>query len=49
MTAAWDGEQHVFSFLQEAVATRLENAGVVEGVTEDILGHDKPTMTCELV
>jgi hypothetical protein len=27
------------------MATMLENAGVVENVAADIIGHDKPTMT----
>ncbi len=27
------------------MATLLENAGVLEGVAADIIGHDKPTMT----
>lgn len=39
------GEQHVFHSIRKTVATMLENAGVPEGVSADILGHDKPTMT----
>jgi integrase len=39
------GEGHVFHSIRRTVATLLENAGVPEGVSADILGHDKPTMT----
>jgi integrase len=38
-------EQHVFHSIRKTVATLLENVGVPEGVSADILGHDKPTMT----
>jgi len=37
--------QHVFHSIRKTVATLLENAGVPEGVSADILGHEKPTMT----
>jgi integrase len=39
------GEEHVFHSIRKTVATMLENAGVPENVSADILGHDKPTMT----
>jgi hypothetical protein len=32
----------------KTVATLLENAGVKENVAADIIGHDKPTITCGL-
>jgi len=38
-------EAHVFHSIRKTVATLLENAGVPENVSADILGHDKPTMT----
>jgi integrase len=36
---------HVFHCFRNTVATLLENAGVPEGVSEDIVGHEKQTMT----
>src|SRR5215469_10611045 len=39
------GSSHVFHSIRRTVATLLENAGVPENVSADILGHDKPTMT----
>lgn len=39
------GEQFVFHSIRKTVATALEEAGVPENVSADILGHDKPTMT----
>jgi integrase len=39
------GETHVFHSIRKTVATILENAGVIENVAADIIGHDKPTMT----
>ena len=39
------GAAHVFHSIRKTVATMLENAGVVENVAADIIGHDKPTMT----
>ena len=39
------GEQHVFHSVRKTVATLLEDAGVPENVSADILGHEKPTMT----
>jgi integrase len=44
-TAMGFGEAHVFHLIRKKVATMLENAGVVENVAADIIGHDKPTMT----
>ena len=38
-------EARVFHSVRKTVATMLENAGVVENVAADIIGHDKPTMT----
>jgi integrase len=35
----------VFHSIRKTVATLLENAGVIEGVAADILGHEKKTMT----
>jgi len=40
----FDG-RHVFHSIRKTVATLLENAGVLEGVAADILGHEKKTMT----
>lgn len=37
--------QYVFHSIRKTVATELENAGVPEGVSSDILGHQKNTMT----
>jgi integrase len=39
------GAAHVFHSIRKTVATMLENAGVIENVAADIIGHDKPTMT----
>lgn len=39
------GPQYVFHSIRKTVATELENAGVPEGVSSDILGHEKKTMT----
>jgi len=36
---------HAFHSIRKTVATLLENAGVVENVAADILGHYKPTIT----
>lgn len=36
---------HTFHSFRSTVATLLENAGVLEGVAADIIGHEKPTMT----
>jgi integrase len=42
------GPNHVFHSIRRTVATILENAGVPESVSADILGHDKPSMTFRL-
>lgn len=39
------GGDLVFHSIRKTVATKLENAGVPEGVAADILGHKKKTMT----
>ena len=39
------GEALVFHSIRGTVATLLENAGVLENVAADIIGHEKPTMT----
>ncbi len=39
------GPAHVFHSIRKTVVTMLENAGVTEGVTADIVGHDKQTIT----
>jgi len=39
------GRQYVFHCIRKTVATLLENAGVPENISADIMGHDKPTMT----
>lgn len=36
---------HVFHSIRKTVGTRLENAGVLENVAADILGHEKPRIT----
>lgn len=36
---------HVFHSIRKTFTTELENAGVPENVTADIVGHEKPTMT----
>ena len=45
-TALGFGPKHVFHSIRSTVATLLENAGVPENVSADIIGHDKDTMTC---
>ncbi|MEL7279106.1 MAG: tyrosine-type recombinase/integrase [Pseudomonadota bacterium] len=40
----YDG-RYVFHSIRKTVSTQLENAGVPEGVSADILGHEKKTMT----
>jgi integrase len=44
-TALGFGPKHVFHSIRHTVATLLENAGVPEGVSADIIEHDKDTMT----
>lgn len=39
------GKPLVFHSIRNTVATLLENAGVPEGVSADIVGHEKPNMT----
>ncbi|CAN5330222.1 hypothetical protein BH09PSE5_BH09PSE5_06790 [soil metagenome] len=39
------GAGHVFHSIRKTVATLLEQAGVVEGVAADILGHEKRTLS----
>jgi site-specific recombinase XerD len=39
------GKQHVFHSIRKTAATVFEQAGVPEGVTADIIGHEKQTMT----
>ena len=39
------GEQHVFHSIRKAVVSQLEQAGVSENTTADIVGHDKPRIT----
>jgi integrase len=39
------GDQFVFHSIRGCVATLFENAGVLENVAADILGHEKPGIT----
>ena len=39
------GPELVFHSLRKTVTTKLERAGVIEGVAADIVGHEKQTMT----
>jgi len=39
------GPEFVFHSLRKTVATLLENAGIPENISADILGHEKTTMT----
>jgi integrase len=39
------GRVHVFHSIRKTVVTLLENAGVSENVTADIVGHEKPRIT----
>ena len=43
--AAEFGPEYVFHSIRKTVATLLENAGVPENVSADILGHKKPRIT----
>lgn len=38
-------KHHVFHCFRNTVITQLENAGVSEGITADIVGHEKKTIT----
>ena len=42
------GKQHVFHSMRKTAATVFEQAGVPEGVTADIIGHEKQAMTYRL-
>ncbi len=44
-TAQGFGKQHVFHSIRKTLVTLLEDAGVLENITADIVGHKKPTMT----
>jgi integrase len=46
--AAGFGPTHVFHSIRKCVGTQLENAFVPEGVSADILGHEKPNITYDL-
>jgi len=35
----------VFHSIRKTVITELENAGIPEGISADIVGHEKKTMT----
>jgi integrase len=39
------GPQHVFHSIRKTVVSQLEQAGVNENITADIVGHDKPRIT----
>ena len=39
------GRQQVFHSIRKTAATVFEQAGVAEGITADIIGHEKQTMT----
>lgn len=43
--AAGFGPAHVFHSIRKCVSTQLENALVPEGITADIIGHEKPNIT----
>lgn len=38
-------KHHVFHCFRNTVITRLENVGISEGITADIVGHEKKTIT----
>jgi integrase len=44
-TAMGFGDPFVYHSLRKCVSTQLENAGIGENITADIIGHDKPRMT----
>jgi integrase len=44
-TSVGFGPKRVFHSIRRTVSTLLENAGVPENVSADILGHEKTTMT----
>ena len=39
------GKHHVFHSIRKTLVTMLENKGVGENVTADIVGHEKPRIT----
>lgn len=39
------GDEHVFHSIRKTVITMFENLGISEGVSADIVGHEKNTMT----
>jgi len=43
--AAGFGKSHVYHSIRKCASTQLENALVPEGVSADILGHEKPNIT----
>jgi integrase len=44
-TAKGFGDQHVFHSIRKTVVSQLEQAGISENTTADIVGHDKPRIT----
>ena len=46
-TLGFDGH-HDFHSIRKTVSTQRERAGVSEGISADILGHEKQTMTYAL-
>ena len=38
-------DRHVFHSIRKTLITALENAGVSENLTADIVGHEKPRIT----
>ncbi len=44
-TAEGYGSHHVFHSIRKTFVTLLENAGISENVTADIVGHEKPRIT----
>lgn len=44
-TAMGFGAQHVFHSIRKTVVSQLEQAGVNENTTAEIVGHDKPRIT----
>jgi integrase len=39
------GERHVFHSIRKTVVSQLEQAGINENITADIVGHEKPRIT----
>jgi hypothetical protein len=44
-TKAKFSKAHVFHSIRKTVVTLLENAGVLENISADIVGHEKPRIT----